>query len=175
VKLLIDSIKAVPTEAFFSEEVAEINALLAHRVHDYRIAAPIGVRVSYYRAGLDLFFQGTLWGDILGTCARCLEEYPFRVAHDFHLVLAAICEMGSDRQLRTDDLALSYYEGEEIDLSPLVREQMILALPTRPLCAEACRGLCSQCGVNLNVATCQCTRAHVDPRLAVLRSLKVDR
>jgi uncharacterized protein len=69
-------------------------------------------------------------------------------------------------------LALSYYEGEEIDLTPLVHEQIILALPTRPLCGEACRGLCPRCGANLNAAPCGCpTAPPADPRLAVLHSL----
>ena len=74
-------------------------------------------------------------------------------------------------RLSADDLALSYYEGDEIDLTPLVHEQTILALPTRPLCRETCRGLCPRCGANLNSGACGCPAAPPDARLAVLHTL----
>jgi uncharacterized protein len=60
-------------------------------------------------------------------------------------------------------------------LTPLIREQMILALPTRPLCQEDCRGLCPRCGANLNERDCGCNLETGDARLAVLRSIKVRR
>ena len=64
-------------------------------------------------------------------------------------------------------------EGDAVDLSPLIREQIILALPTRPLCQEGCKGLCPQCGADRNAAPCGCPTMSGDPRLAVLRDLKV--
>ena len=74
-------------------------------------------------------------------------------------------------RLTPDDLSLSTYEGEEIDLAPLVHEQAILALPTIPLCAEGCRGLCPRCGADLNAGPCGCPPPAPDPRLAPLRAL----
>jgi uncharacterized protein len=75
--------------------------------------------------------------------------------------------------LSANDLSVSYYGGDEIDVSPIVQEQLILALPTRPLCDPECRGLCSQCGASLNAGDCGCVIEQGDPRLAVLRSLKI--
>jgi len=77
--------------------------------------------------------------------------------------------------LRAEDLEFSLYEGEEVDLGPLIREQVLLALPTRPLCRDDCRGLCPQCGINLNHAECGCRVETFDPRLEALRSLKLRR
>jgi DUF177 domain-containing protein len=57
-------------------------------------------------------------------------------------------------------------------LTPLVREQVLLALTDRPLCREDCRGLCPQCGANLNEKVCGCAVEKLDPRLSVLRALK---
>ena len=51
---------------------------------------------------------------------------------------------------------LIWYEGEEIDLSPLLRERLLLALPTLPLCRDDCRGLCARCGADLNAGPCGC-------------------
>src|SRR4029077_14778902 len=85
-----------------------------------------------------------------------------------------------DGDLRAEDLEFSLYEGEEVNLTPLIREQMLLALPTRPMCREDCRGLCPQCGANLNERDCGCDRETVqgrfaDARFSVLQSIKVRR
>lgn len=176
-KISIQDIKECPQVATFAEDVEELNARLRFGVRDYAATTPIGVRVSYYRAGLDVFVDGDLWAHLQGTCSRCLAEYPFQVARKFALVLAPVSELGpdeaGDRELTADDLALSFYGGDEIDLSPLVEEQLILALPTRPLCDPACRGLCPQCGAVLNAEECGCVLEEPDPRLAVLRNLKI--
>jgi len=73
-----------------------------------------------------------------------------------------------------DDLSTAYYEGDAIDLDQLIREQLYLALPMKPLCTETCRGLCPLCGINLNRSACACERTWDDPRLAVLKALKKD-
>ena len=172
-KIALDDIKATPKGLDYTEEVDELNARLERGVHDYRVPRGLTVHVEFYRSGLDVFFQGSLSGQVLGTCARCLEEYAFGLDHPFVFVLEprAIAPNDSAR-LSPDDLALSFYEGDEIDLTPLVHEQIILALPTRPLCGESCRGLCSRCGANLNAGACGCPAAPPDPRLAVLHALR---
>jgi uncharacterized protein len=58
-------------------------------------------------------------------------------------------------------------------LEPLIREQVLLALPTRPLCDENCRGLCPSCGVDLNEKACRCANAESDPRMAIFRDMKL--
>jgi len=55
----------------------------------------------------------------------------------------------------------------------LIREQVLLALPTRPLCDEDCRGLCPSCGADLNEGDCRCATSHSDPRMAIFRDMKV--
>jgi uncharacterized protein len=153
-----------------------LTSLLVHgNVCDFEFPAPAEVRVGYYRAGRELFFDGHIGGAVLGHCARCLEAYPFDLNKDFFLVLVPRSELPREMDLRDEELDLSFYEGEEIDLTPLVREQIILALPSRPLCREDCKGLCPHCGANRNVQSCTCVTAGGDPRLAVLRTLKVGR
>jgi uncharacterized protein len=120
--------------------------------------------------------DGDLWAHLEGTCSRCLAGYPFRIALSFSIVLVPGREAGAagpNQELTADDLSLSFYRGEQIDLSPLVREQLILALPTRPLCTPGCRGLCPQCGASLNAGDCGCVIVREDLRLAVLRDLKI--
>jgi uncharacterized protein len=175
-KLNVHEIETEAKSLAYEEATETLNALLRHgSVCDFEFHAPATVQLQYYRAGDDVFFSGTASGAALGHCARCLATYPFTVAADFALVLVPKRPLPVETELCGDDLDLSFYEGDEIDLSPLVLEQLVLALPTRALCREACRGLCPTCGIDLNSGTCACVQDEGDPRLAVLRTLKVAR
>jgi uncharacterized protein len=177
VKLRIDDITAQGREISFAEPEQELNHTLARgSVREYFITAPLQVSLSYYRAGTEIFVSGTLKTTAIAACARCTEEFNRPSQRRFRYVLAPKATSDSrDLELSTEDLELSFYQGDEIDLSPLIREQALLAMAERPLCREECRGLCPQCGANLNEGSCGCTTVGLDPRLAVLRSLKVAR
>ena len=172
-KIRIEEIGETEKEAAFVEEVSEINEALAGTgVVDYRFLDAVPVNVRYYRSGADLFFHGEFTGRVGGTCARCLDDYPFSLHKEFTFVLKPQAEQAADEELTGEDVALSFYQGDEVDLAPLVRETLILSLPTIPLCSDECRGLCPHCGANRNVGACTCADHWVDPRLAVLRALK---
>jgi uncharacterized protein len=174
VKLNVHEIEEVAKELVYEESTGPLNGLLIHgQVCDFEFPAAAEVRIHYYRAGQELFFQGHISGSVVGHCARCLEEYTFEIDKDFHIVLVPKLPLADDVELGDDDLDLSFYEGATVELSPLILEQIILALPTRPLCRESCKGLCPTCGVNLNAERCDCAAPAGDPRLAVLRNLKV--
>jgi uncharacterized protein len=174
-KLRIDDITAESRSLSFCEPEQEINrALNSGPMHEYRLLAPIGVELSYYRAGLELFLEGVVEAEASADCARCAEEFTTSCQRPFRYVLApkSIADQdGSDP--RAEDLEFSLYEGDHVDLAPLVREQVLLALAERPLCGENCKGLCPTCGANLNQGACGCRRERSDPRFAVLRNLKV--
>jgi DUF177 domain-containing protein len=177
VRLRVDEITAEARRIAFSQSEEEANRRLSEGpVREYRVGAPIAVTLSYYRAGMDLFFEGELSAPMVASCARCAEEFGAPSARPFRFVLAprAAGDDGEGR-LRSEDLEFSLYEGEEIDLAPLITEQLILALPSRALCREDCQGLCPRCGANLNLHRCGCESKGLDPRLAVLRTLKLGR
>jgi uncharacterized protein len=79
---------------------------------------------------------------------------------------------GEDEELTAADLDLDFYTGEVIDLESIIREQIILTLPLKPLCSEDCRGLCTRCGVNLNQERCACKAETAAGPLAGLAKLK---
>ncbi|MEA2649988.1 MAG: hypothetical protein QOG61_2423 [Candidatus Binataceae bacterium] len=177
VKLRVDDITADAKELSFSEPEGEINrALGLGPIREYRLEGPVNVALNYYRAGTEIFFRGEFTAATVATCARCAEEFVVPSGRGFRYVLAPRA-IGDDRNagLRVEDLEFSLYDGEEVDLTPLIREQMLLALPTRPLCREDCRGLCPRCGANLNEHDCGCSIESADSRLAILRTIKVNR
>ena len=75
-------------------------------------------------------------------------------------------------EVSEEDLDVFPFDGERVDLEPLLREQFVLAVPFAPLCAETCKGLCPQCGIDRNTASCSC-QPPIDPRLAALQGLKI--
>ena len=176
-KLLIDDISAETKGLSFAEPPEAVNRLLAEGpVQEYRLEGPMSVTVSYYRSGMELFFQGELDARVMAACARCAEEFSAPAHRSFRFVLAP--GAAGDRahtDLRAEDLEFSLYHGEEVDLSPLIREQVLLALSERPLCTDKCRGLCPMCGTNLNDSSCDCRAPISDPRLEILRSVKAQR
>jgi uncharacterized protein len=177
-KISIDEVPQSPKEIQFSESTEELEETYRRSSQrDFNFPAALEVELTYYRSGVEIFFSGRVRGRMKGRCGRCLDEYDFSLDKDFDFVLAPV-PVKSGRgaeELRQDDLGLSYYSGEEINLTPLIAEQALLALPTRPLCSESCRGLCVRCGANLNKESCGCAADAGDPRMAIFRTLKVGR
>jgi DUF177 domain-containing protein len=175
-KLSLDQIKASPTPLGYHEAAEALNARLHEGQHagdDFRFPSGLDVALEHYRAGLDVVFDGRLAGEAEGTCARCLETYRFPVDQTLRVLLAPRSTASADDA--ADDAGLGYFEGEEIDVTGLVVEHAILGLPTVPLCADTCHGLCPTCGGNRNLRPCACA-TETSPRpsgLSALAGLKV--
>ncbi len=178
VQILVENIGSSPTAVQFDEDAQTLNRFLSHRPgrdgSEYRLTGPLRVALHYMRSGEDLLFDGTLSTDLAGQCARCLEEFPLALNRPFSWVLLPAGPQGAlgrETELNQEDLATSFYSGDKVDVSLLVREQFFLSLPSYPLCQETCKGLCEQCGVNLNSEECSCSPGWTDPRLAALATL----
>jgi uncharacterized protein len=72
-------------------------------------------------------------------------------------------------------MGLIPFAGEEIDLREVVQEQVIMAMPLRPLCDEACRGLCQNCGADLNEGSCACPPTDFSIKFSALKSFKAEK
>lgn len=128
--------------------------------------------------GTTVHLRGRLTGSLQLECGRCLERYP--AAADQELDLFYLPRAGQRPEEQEEEVELSdrevvvgYYDGDRLDLGEAVREQILLSLPLKRLCREACRGLCPSCGKNRNAGGCGCPPADEpeDPRLAPLRRL----
>jgi uncharacterized protein len=171
-RIPVEQIEAAPKHLQYAEDAAELNHRLNAGPHDLEVRDPLAVDLTYYRAGLDVVFEGSIDASGAAVCARCAEGFSLPLSTEFRVVLCPRAVMEQEnRELGCDDLGIGFYDGDQIDVTALVHEHALLALPTRLLCAEACRGLCPQCGANLNVAACDCSAQPTPPRLAVLRDL----
>lgn len=122
--------------------------------------------------GRGLHIRGSLKGRIVTPCDRCAEDTTIAVDTDFELFEEA--PLAEETSLEPGLLRL---RGKtlELDVASLLWEQFLLALPVKPLCDENCPGLCPGCGKPLRDGPCGCDAAEGDPRLAVLKNLKVPR
>jgi uncharacterized protein len=119
--------------------------------------------------GLAILVQGKMCTTVQLKCNCCLE--PFLLALQEEFSEEFIEGVYQENQGGQDEHEHSFFQGDEISLSELVHDHILLALPMRIVCREDCRGLCVKCGKNLNQAACNCEDDEGDPRLAVLKQL----
>ena len=139
----------------------------------YAIVAPVHLVLDVDKQGDVVRLTGRMDGVMRLECGRCLDPFDVPVSAPFELRYVPVEEGVADeeREVGEDDLTTAFYRDHVIDLEELMREQFQLALPMKPLCSEACKGLCADCGANLNTTTCDCKPAWDDPRLAPLKTL----
>jgi uncharacterized protein len=140
---------------------------------EVRAAEPVAFDLRVERSGDYVHFHGSLSSEIEVSCVRCLSEFPVPVDREVDVTYRRAYggPPADESELDEKDLDLDYYGDEGIDLQQLLGEQILLSLPMKPLCGPDCKGLCSQCGLNLNENTCSCT-PDVDPRLASLAAIR---
>lgn len=121
-----------------------------------------------------IFIKGKLSAIIDIGCSRCLEQTKLPFGADFsYTLIPAKVENKEDLELKEEELEISHYHGDFIDLTPIICEQIILQIPIKALCSEDCKGLCPHCGINLNVSSCNCHLDFADNHMAVLKNFKV--
>ncbi|MEI6741049.1 MAG: DUF177 domain-containing protein [Gemmatimonadaceae bacterium] len=127
-----------------------------------------GVHVHGRLAGAGqgrFYFSGTLSGQAIGECRRCLSDVTLEVAEEVQVLFA---EAGLD-EADEDDVVPIPSGARELDLRPAIREEWLLAVPAFALCREACLGICPTCGADRNAGACGCAPA-ADPRWDDLRT-----
>jgi len=144
---------------------------------DYAIVGPVTLAFDVHKAKETFRLVGRVQATLELPCSRCLEPFRWTVDEPFELTYQprpAAGALGSEREIADEDFSAAYYDDAHIDLEQLIRERFEMSLPMKPLCTDACRGLCPVCGANLNRQTCDCRRDWNDPRLAVLKKLKAE-
>ncbi len=142
------------------------------RSNQFRVVAPVELRLRIDKDHERFRLVGSLSGVLELTCSRCLEPFPLPISASVDLRYLPQSEnTGEEREVEEDDLSAAFYRDDVIDLGQLIEEQFYLTLPMKPLCEAGCKGLCPNCGTNLNVASCDCQVRWKDPRLAGLKAL----
>lgn len=142
---------------------------------------PVRVALRIQPAGGLFEVSGRILTRVEVPCSRCLK--PTLVPLDASFDLAYVRELpeieGEEdedgREISAEEMGLVLLQGDEIDLREVVQEQVVLAMPFHPLCASACRGLCPECGADLNDENCRCAPTNFSLKFAALKDLKLDK
>lgn len=169
------------SESFLTHALAEVKDT------GFRPDGPALLHVKLQKTGSGVLLRGSTEVTVHTPCRRCLADVHLRVPVSFTLNLVSQAALAGGDEDRGDDEQAErsgsfdleradeeLFDGKTIDLDPLVREQVLLALPMHAVCREDCKGLCGSCGQNLNEGQCGCATTQVDPRLAALKNIKLN-
>lgn len=136
------------------------------------LAEPLEAELTATTVGEGVLARGRMRTRLDRECRRCLVPVPVAIDDTVDLLYEPLADE------EADELAGEVYplpeRGDELDLRPALREQLLLRVPEFVVCGEDCRGLCPQCGANLNETTCECVpETGADP-WGALRKIKFD-
>jgi uncharacterized protein len=122
----------------------------------------------------EIRIRGKLNAAMEAPCDRCLETAHCSVDNDFDLLYypAEQLKARTEEEIREGDSDVAYYEGNRLELSDVLREVVLLAMPMQLVCGESCKGICPSCGQNRNVELCGCQSTAADDRWSKLKTIR---
>jgi uncharacterized protein len=154
----------------------------------YKLGNSPRLKAKFKRLSGRVLLHGGFDARVSAPCKRCLDEVALDLPVRFELSLVPELPKARDDDgegeddgraaragsFRLEDVDSEPFDGKTIQLDPIVREQLALALPVSVVCKEDCKGLCTVCGQDLNEKECGCERKVVDIRLAKLKDIKIN-
>ena len=137
-----------------------------------RPVGPLEVVLDVERREERLTLRGAVALDAEQECARCARPFRFHLEPEILLLAERRGTDAADEAALEQDGEVLYHDGLELELKQPIREALILDLPVVLLCRPDCRGLCPQCGKDLNEGNCTCAPSAGDPRWEALKDLK---
>ena len=157
----------------FSQDYAPDQLLFEEA--EMQLIEPVEVRVQARLRNGEVELRGGLRTKATAPCGRCLKPVglPIDVKFAERFVPAVSWRDEQQHELQEEDLNISVFEGQGIELDDLVKEEILLAVPGHVLCGEDCKGLCPVCRINRNSETCGCESKEVDSRWEKLKDLRL--
>jgi uncharacterized protein len=182
----IDEIKEAGLRRSWDVAREQLDEIVSGDRAGYRARGPAHVEATLEKIERRVRVAAKARAALTAPCGRCLVPVSLDVPVDFELTLVPADEHGAPPEggkhrdkgpvggsFAPADAEEETYAGKVIDLDPIVREQILLAVPAYPVCGEGCKGLCTVCGANLNERECGCDRRVPDPRWAGLKDVKL--
>ena len=139
---------------------------------DARVAEPVRLALQVVRDGSMVIISGKAEAEVEFDCGRCLAPITAPVEAELQEIYHFVDGPPPYRPDEDEGIHFVNRRAPRVDLGPAIREQILLELPIKPLCRPDCRGLCPECGANLNEGPCGCASRSSDPRWEALGSLR---
>ena len=161
-----------PVSFSFNENEGWLQDVLIHL--KLKARGPLSLHVKVTKQDNHLFVEGHLVMTLALACSRCTNDVDYAIDEFFSPVFVRR-KNSSARQtvLEEDELDTTYFSEDEVDFAEVMHEQMALMIPVQPLCQQNCKGLCPQCGEDLNVQQCDCKKEITHSQFDVLKTFKV--
>jgi uncharacterized protein len=145
-------------------------------------AAPLRTALRAFRIGDLVEIDGDIETTVRLPCSRCLQPFETPLKSSFALTcmqqavdVMENTEPQQEIELSAEDMGIVYFQGEKINLTDAIQEQVVLEFPLRPLCKLDCKGLCPECGADLNEYPCDCEQRPSPGAFAILKNLKLEK
>lgn len=153
-----------------------LNTLVGYpEAQDFSFLTPVAIAATITKSGRNILVRGKIKTKVSLPCARCLEFFEYSSDTDMDVTFMPTSEDLNEEPIQVKDVSpdVEFYkdDAETIDISKIVRDQILLAIPFKPLCEESCKGLCPQCGANLNKISCGCNKSTFNLKFGMLRKL----
>jgi len=141
-----------------------------------QVAEPPVAELFLERHGDMVTARGSYRARLVLACSRCLEPMAVELGGPLEMVYQPQpTALGHEEvELADDEMEVSFYGGEEIDLAGALFDEVNLAIPMAPLCRPECPGMCPRCGQSRQNGACTCSNEESDPRWAKLAELKLE-
>jgi len=127
-----------------------------------------------YKSGDDIKIKGKIKGSYSLVCSRCLEIFEKDFSQDVSVTFKPFYETqreGEEIELTLKEMKVNLYKGDRISILDLIKEEIYILVPLKPLCREDCKGLCPICGKNRNKEECDCQKEEFSSKFAILKTL----
>lgn len=179
-KITVDHIHEKPLSLHADEPVELFPVLVGMETDgECTFTSPIRYDVTVVREFDHLRVAGSVNTSVSLSCSRCLATFDAAITSDFTIFFrrGAAQEAVSEEEteLNEQDLISATFTGDEIDLTHEIEEQVAMEVPLQPLCSRNCKGLCPECGIDLNQAGCSCSDKQFNFKFGALKDFKVTR
>lgn len=142
-------------------------------IGEVTLKSPVKGALSIKKIDDEVLMEGTMEAVAELECSRCLKKYSTNVKLDISTTYRPLKDLDGEgiHEIKEDELDIGFYSDNELDILDVIREQIVLNMPIKLLCDDACKGICPKCGKHLNLGDCNCSKDEVDPRFEILKKI----
>lgn len=175
-KIRVEGLSEKPLVLSGTETIAGYQSLVGIQDSgECAFLAPLCLDITAAREFDHIRVHGRVGTRVRYTCSRCLAEFETDLVSEFTIFYSKATEIALEEEvsLTEEDLVSVPYDGDYIDFTREIEEQILLEVPIKPLCREDCRGLCVSCGADLNAGECECNRSGTGFTFSALKDFTV--
>jgi uncharacterized protein len=169
-KILINVKKLVDYDEVYEEHESD------YRLEDFKLFGedvifrkPVHANFHLTRVRSGILMDGNIETTVELTCVRCLKRFEQQIEAEIH---EAYSLPGMEENFEGYDDIYPIESQTDIDIEPALHSNIVVNIPTNPICSSDCKGICPICGADLNETSCNCSEEKIDPRLEILKKLK---